>query len=296
MAPVLDPSIPQYFAPGDGERWTPALVGAARVNYTDAKLGINESRDIVITTPIVDGPVAGGLGARRAGRLRRPRPAETAAHVALFDPLPAAAAAPRKYAQWSKEFTGWIAQSQTIELLKSARTKVVSHPDESERDFRIRLQTTVREQRDEEIAKVRERYASRLGTLEDRRRRAEATVQREQEQATDSKMQTGVSVAATIFGALLGRKAMSASTLGRATTAARSASRIGRASQDVARAEAELQAVQTKQQELSHALEEEMHEIADRWDTSGDTLDRVVLKPKRNAIAVQLVALLWLPR
>ena len=98
------------------------------------------------------------------------------------------------------------------------------------------------------------------------------------------------------FGALLGRKAVSASTLGRATTAARSVSRIGRASQDVARAEAELQAVQTKQQELSHALEEEMHEIADRWDTSGDTLDRVVLKPKRNAIVVQLVALLWLPR
>ena len=173
---------------------------------------------------------------------------------------------------------------------------MVSQPDENERDFRIRLQTTIREQRDAEMAKVRERYASRLGTLDDRVRRAESAVQREQEQATESKLQTGVSVAATIFGALLGRKAISASTLGRATTAARSVGRIGRASQDVARAEADLGAVKSKHDELTAALNDELQAIADRWDASGDTLDRVVVKPKRGGVAVQLVALVWLPR
>jgi len=296
VAPVLDPSIPQYFAPGDGDVWTPALVGAARINYTDTKLGIDETRDVVITTPIVDGPVPvdwehGEPADFDVRGLQKHPP-----HVAAFDPLPAAATAARKYAQWSKDFGGWILQAQAIELLKSAKTKVVSHPDETERDFRIRLQTTVREQRDADMAKVRERYASRLSTLDDRLRRAESAVQKQQEQATESKLQTGVSVAATIFGALMGRSAISASTLGRATTAARSVSRIGRETQDVARAEADLGAVKAKHDEMTAALNEELQAISDRSDASGDTLDRVVVKPKRGGVAVQLVALVWLPR
>src|SRR5262249_13260018 len=33
-APVLDPAIQQYFAPGAGSTWVPAIVGAARIAYT----------------------------------------------------------------------------------------------------------------------------------------------------------------------------------------------------------------------------------------------------------------------
>ena len=73
-------------------------------------------------------------------------------------------------------------------------------------------------------------------------------------------------------------------------------SRIGRASQDVVRAEADLGAVKAKHDELTVALNDELQAIADRWDTSGDTLDRIVVKPKRGGVAVQLVALVWLPR
>ena len=188
-------------------------------------------------------------------------------------------------------------QSQTIELLKSPRTKSGLAPDEAERDFRIRLQTTLREQRDAEIAKVRERYASQLATLDDRLRRAETAVQREQEQATESKMQAGVSVAATIFGALLGRKAVSASTLGRATTAARGVGRIGRDVPGCRRARRPTsQAVRDKRDELIRALEEELQAIADRWDARDEPLERVLVRPKRGGVSVQLVALVWLPK
>ena len=75
-----------------------------------------------------------------------------------------------------------------------------------------------------------------MTTLQDRIRRAEQAVQVQSEQATGAKMGAAVSIGATIFGALLGRKAVSAGTLGRATTAARGMGRIGKESQDVARA------------------------------------------------------------
>ncbi len=292
---VLPPSIPQFFAPGDGHGWSPALVGAARVSYTDRKLGIDETRDVIVTTPILESAVAvdwehAEPATFTVGDLRK-----EAGRSAPFDPLPSAAASAKNYTQWSKDFAAWVGRSQAVELLRSVRANVVSVADESERDFRVRLETTLRERRDAELARVREKYASRMATAEDRLRRSETSVQREQEQATESKMQTGVSVAATIFGALLGRKAVSASTLGRATTAARGVGRMSRASQDVARAESDREAARSKRDELVAALEAELQTITSAWDARNEPLERVVVKPKRGGTSVQLVALVWLP-
>jgi hypothetical protein len=203
---------------------------------------------------------------------------------------------PRKYTGWTKDFGRWVARSQAIELWRSPRTKIVSDPDESERDFRIRLQTALREQRDAAMAKVRDRYASPLSTAEDRVRRAEAAVTREQEQASESKMQAGVSVAATIFGALLGRKAVSTSTLGRATTAARGYSRAGRAAQDVVRAEAELTALRAKRDALAEDLEHALDAIGEQWEANDAPLERVLVTPARGGVSVQLLALVWVPQ
>jgi hypothetical protein len=295
-APLLDPSIQQYYAPGEGTEWTPALVGAARVAYSDAKLKVDDSRDIVVITPIVDGPLPVDwehaepvdFTVRELGR--------EAGAATAFAPVPAAAANPRKYAAWTKDFTRWAAQSQAIELFRSPRASMTSAPGESERDFQVRLQTGMREQRDAEIAKVRQRYAPKLATLTEKIRRAETTVAREQEQATESKVQAGVSVAATIFGAILGRKAVSASTLGRATTAARGVGRIGRAAQDVERAKVEVAELQAKRDELTHTLEDELSAIGARWDAHHEPLERVVVRPKRGGVSVQLVALVWVPK
>jgi hypothetical protein len=183
-----------------------------------------------------------------------------------------------------------------LELLRSSDSTLTSHADESERDFRIRLQTVMREQRDREMTEVRDRFATKLDALSERLRRAQAAVQREEQQAGESKMQAGVSMAATIFGALLGRKAVSASTLGRATTTARGVSRVGREAQDVERAKAEVEALNEKREALTRTMDEELRGITDRWELRDAPLDRVLVKPKRGGTSVQLLALVWMPR
>jgi hypothetical protein len=293
---LLDPAIPQFFAPGTATRRSPALLGAARIAYSDAKLGLDEVRDILVVAPFTDGPVPVDWEHAEPAEFAMDQLTSEPQDSASFEPVPSAASMPKKYGQWTKDFTQWAGRSQTIELSRSPQTKLISAPDEGERDFRIRLDTSLREQRDAELARVRERYASRLATAEDRLRRAEAAVQREQEQASESKMQAGVSVAATIFGALLGRKAVSATTLGRATTAARGYGRVGRASQDVVRAEAEVTALREKRDQIAQALEQELQTISSRWDAREAPLERVVVKPKRGGVSVQLVALVWLPK
>ena len=55
-----------------------------------------------------------------------------------------------------------------------------------------------------------------------------------------------MSMGASILGAFLGRKTLSAGNIGRVTTAARSASRIGRESEDVERANENLDVLQQR--------------------------------------------------
>ncbi len=294
--PVLDPAIQQYFAPG-GDAYIPMVLGVARVSYSDAKLGLDETREIAVLTPIADGPVAVDWEhAEPSDFVVKDLLTSPEGPSATFAALPAAAAKPKSYATWEKDFSRWAAQSQSIELFKSPRAKVLSAPDESERDFRIRLGGDAREARDAALAKVRDKYAARLTAIHDRIRRAEQTVQVQSEQATGAKMSAAVSIGATIFGALLGRKAVSASTLGRATTAARGMGKVGREAQDVTRASENVTALTQQQIDLQAELESDLQAVSAEWDLSAEALERVLVKPKRGGVSVQLVALAWVPR
>ena len=88
--------------------------------------------------------------------------------------------------------------------------------NESERDFRVRLQEKAREQRDAAADKLRQKYAPKLAALQEQLRRAQAAVEREKDQARQQQMETALSFGTTLLGGFLGRKAVSVGSLGRA--------------------------------------------------------------------------------
>ena len=293
--PIVPPDVPQYFAPGTGDAWVPMLVGAARVSYTDAKLGLDETSDIVMWTPLTDGPVTADW--------EHAEPAEFGVDALLREPaaggtfaaLPPPAAKAKSYAAWAKAFTSWAGRSQSVELLRSPSTGVVSHPLEREADYRARVAHARREARDEAVTTIRDKYAPKLAALDEKVRKAGVAVQKEEQQASEQKMSTVVSVGASVLGAIFGRKVASVGNLGRVTTAARSVSRIGREAGDVARAKANEEAAAAQKQELADALDAELQAVQQTWNDDSEAFVRVVVKPKRGGLQVQLVALVWRP-
>jgi hypothetical protein len=271
------------------------LMGSARISYADSKLGLDETREVTLVTPIKNAAVAVNWDEAEPADFKVNDLTKTAPAGATFAPLSSAAAKPKNFLTWQKDFARWAAQTQSIELFKSSRATLLSAPDESERDFRIRLQTDAREARDAALTTVREKYASKMTALQDRIRRAEQTVQVQSEQATGAKMGAAVSVGAAIFGALIGRKAVSASTLGRATTAARGMGRISKEAQDVARAGENVAALKARLSDLETRLEDDLQAVTADWDLTNEPVERVLVKPKRGGVSVQLVALVWVP-
>jgi len=185
--------------------------------------------------------------------------------------------------------------NQKLELLKSPSTGEWSKPGESERDFRVRLQQTAREVRDAQVERLRQGYASKIAALQDRIRRAGLAVERESAQASQQKLQTAISFGTTLLGAFLGRKAVSVSTLGRATTAARGVSRSMKEQKDIARAQESVEALQGDLAALEAQLQSETEALEAKLDAQNEQLETIAIKPKKTNISVQLLGLAWAP-
>ena len=298
--PVLPPSVSQFFLPVRGSApagarlvYQPMLFGAAQVRFADPKAKVEASETLQAVTPVGDGPVAVDW-AQAADSPFTPGDLESEpAAGASFAPLPPTALKPKSYDAWQKAFVSWVYGLRKLSLFRSSALSLASNPGETEGDFRVRLQLAARERRDQAVAELREQYAKRLAQLQDRLRRAQDARDREQNQASTQKMQTAISFGATLLGALMGRKKVTTSTLGRATTAARGVGRTMKESEDVKRAAETVEGLQRQVAELEAELAAQAATIETTM-TAGP-LEKLEIAPKKTGIGVQVVALAWAP-
>ncbi len=300
--PMLPPDVPQYFVPLRGSKpdgselvYTPMLLGTSQIRFSDAKSGVDSTQEVTVLASIADGPVAVDWDRSTATDLVVADLEQNPEEDAQFLALPASAGKAKSYADWSKDFGGWLFRTQKVELFRSPSTKEVSTPDESERDFRVRLQQTGREQRDKGTEMLRQKYASKMTTLQERIRRAELAKEKQQAESRSSQVQAAISVGASILGAFLGRKTISASNIGRATTAIRSAGRVMKESQDVGAAEENVAALQQQLADLEAQFKAESDALAAASDPLNEKFETILIKPTKANIAVKLVALAWTP-
>jgi hypothetical protein len=294
--PVLPANIPEYFLSAvAAPEWRGVLYGSARIHYTDTKLGIDTVQDLHVTAPFSDGAVPVDWDNAEPAEARpEDLMQEAPAGNAAFASLPPAALDPKKYPAWTKDFGQWVMRAERLTVFSAPSVKLTSRAGESERDFRLRLSQSAREARDATVEKLRETYAGKMARLTQRVASAEEGVRREEDQASQQRTQTMVSFGATVLGALLGRKAVTASTLGRATTAVRGVGRSVKESQDVGRAKDRLATAQEELKSLEDELTEEIAAMG-AVDAAAVTVETIEIKPKRGGVDVRLVALAWMP-
>jgi hypothetical protein len=299
--PALPPGIQAFYLPVRGSAggrklvYQPKIIGAAKIALADSKTKVNTTLNKVYLTPITDSAIpvtwenAEEIAVPAADLEKNPQSG------ALFSDLPPAASQAKNYAVWNKDFINWLYATQEVTLLQSPSLKIVSQPGEDERDFRIRLGQTAREKRDEMTEALRKKYAPKIAALQERLRKAQAAAEKQEEQARQAKMQTALSIGATLLGAFTGRKALSSSNISRATSAVRKAGKIVEESGDVARASETIEALQNQIASLEAEFEAETAALAEKIDPLTEPLETISIKPKKTDILVQLVTLAWTP-
>lgn len=297
-APPMSPDVPQYFSPeafsAKDSILKAVVYAAANVRFVDPKSKLDVTKLVTLSAPIAEsGAVLVDWDNATAVDWSPEMLDAHGPERAHYAPLPAGALTAKNLAAWGKQFLVRVSSGEAIELLRSDVTGELSRPDEGERDFRERLQLSSRESRDRQLEALRKKYAPRIAALDERLRRAQQAVDRESEQASGQKLQTAISVGATLVGALFGRKMISVGNVGRATTAARGMGRAMKESEDVNRARETVDAIGGQRKQLEADLASETAALDAANDVLRETFEKISIKPKKTNVAPKLVAIVW---
>jgi hypothetical protein len=297
--PALAANIKEYFlAPEPGSRavrYRPMVIGLAKLHFVEGEVALDQWLSVGYLAPLSgDGSDALWDQATSVADLRS-RLAGLPDPGAAFDSLPGPALRAASYAGWGKSFSAYLYEKARATVLVCDALATTSAPAESIGDFRARLALKARERRDGQMAELRQKYAANFALIEEQIRRAAERVEREKSQLSQQKLQTAISVGATILGAFLGRKAVSVSNIGRATTAMRTAGRIGRESGDVDRANEGVEVLNQRLADLHVQFDAEIAALAAPVDPATISVRSVEVTPRKSDISVE-VALAWAPR
>jgi hypothetical protein len=300
--PALPPEIPQYYLPlrgatsaGSDLVYRAGVLAAATVNFVSTGSGASTSTRIRRIAEAPESALA--LNWEKATDLdttledldRQPYPGAT------FAPPPAAMTKLPSYRSWGSDFSDWAFRTQTAEVFKSPGFKETSNPGETEDDFRNRLQNAAQAQRAAQAERLQSQYAAKKATLEQRVLRAEQAKDREAEQSRGRKMQTAISLGATVLGAFFGTKRLGTGTIGRATTTMRDVSRSVDEAGDVKRAEESLTVIKQNLADLEAEEQAAIDALKSKMDPTSEEFEKVLMRPRKSDITVDSLGLVWMP-
>jgi hypothetical protein len=293
--PVVQHGVVERFVVASGSappHYRPHIGARVRTHFVDAKSGL----DLWQSGFYLASAGTSGPDWSQAAASAEPGPAlaDAPAAGATFDDAPATVLSARDHKRWAAALEDHVYRNVSLELPSCPALKLTGPAGMSEGEFRSRVALALREKRDAAVEALRKKYASRVGTLEDRERRALQKVEKEKAQASDKTLSTALSVGGSLLGALFGG-GRRGSAISKASSAARRVSSASKERADVAHAEADVEAVRSQLAALNAELEAEVARLESEFDPATIAIEAVSVKPRKADIAVEDMALVWVP-
>jgi len=273
-----------------GVRLTPALVARVRMLFDDTKADLRETVEWEAFVPVGDGDVDWGeaIAVDYDSRdLRREAP-DGAAYV-----LTGAAI---KNATWFRSATAdlknHLYREQTIALQANRGLKLYSRIDETSQAFVERCQDAANEAKDEETAKIRDRLAGKIDTIEVAIAKYDDRIEELQSDVRNRRNQDLISIGSSVLGSILGGR-NSTTTIAR--SAGRAATRGRSSAQRIRTIENRIDEKNMTIEDLEADLQEAVAEIDEDWNENAAAIEPIEISLEKNDISVDEVSLLWLP-
>ncbi len=210
-----------------------------------------------------------------------------------FSPLPHFIAESKNLKSLEKEFSNHLYHDKRITLYRYPSLKLESDLDESIQDFNVRAMDVLREEKEEAIEKLTQKFEKKRKIFEKRHARALQKLAKEEDDVSQNKSNALLSFGMTILDALTGRSAIKRSTTSRAGSTIRSMGKMYREKGDVERAQEKIVEIEEELYELEEALQEAIEEIDSAYTLDSYEMEKFFIKPRRSDIYDLELALLW---
>jgi hypothetical protein len=199
----------------------------------------------------------------------------------------------RDFKVLQRQLKEYLYHNEAITLFTCKSLKSESKPQESLRDFKVRLNDLLSEKKEEALEKLEARYQKKFQTLERRLERAVAKLEKEESDVSAKTTDTLLAVGMGIFGALFGKKALSSSTISKGARAIKSGGRVLKERDDVKAAARAIEKVQESIDEMQEELEDKMDTLEEKFLLENYEITPLKIKPRKMDIQVDSCFLLW---
>lgn len=292
--PIAPSGVQELFAPRQQPAtYEPKVLGKAKLHFVDAKNKVDTWRALALMASV--SPEGNAVWEEskeisdEISSLVKSPPAN-----ATFQELPAALLQLKQFALFGKSLSEYLYQKQTFDLMEAREAKMISQPDEKEADFRARVAENLKAKYQKDADAIRDRYQSKMRTLQDRIQRAQGVADEQKAQVWRRIFDTIISVGSTLLGAFLGRGVTKGS-ISQAGTSLKKAGRITKEREDVVRSEESLSSLQQQLKDYQSAMDQELARVLSAADPQAIAIDKTVIRPKKSDIDVDSVSLLWYP-
>ena len=299
--PTLPPPIIQYFIPveslGINKQskfyYRPEIIGVASLNFVDSKLGIDTTMELQVITPITNEPISVDWTNSKEIDINL-KNLQKKSEGSNFTELPLIASKAEKYDRWEKDFIDWLYKNQKLSLFKIKDLKEISKLGESESDFRNRIRTLIRENRDNNVEKLRQKYSSKIRNIQEKIQRAQYDVEIQQEQSNQQNINTAISIGGTLIGAFLGRK-VSRYSRNNSSSVMRRLAKTTKEKKDIQKAIRKRDLFQHQLIDLENEFKEEIAALDHKIRNSFEDLETITVRLAKKDISVKLISLVWIP-
>ncbi len=288
----LDPAAPwadDIGAASTSTRFEAGIVATVHLTYDDRYAGVNHDEvwEAVFFPlgPRFDPDAAHSVDYDE--RDLRPEAPDEATYVLPEAPLEAASF----FSDAARDLQNHLLRTRSVEVFKNPDLKLYSRVGEGQDEFVARCTSAAENAADDEIAKLKDRYETRIKRVKSQLVAAERRV-RELETDVEGRRQNELlSGAGDLLSVFLGGRRRSGG-IGRA---ARRRSETVRTQERLETAELKLNDKYTELQTIEDELTEDVLEITDKWDQAASNLESVEIGLEKSDIVVDEVAVVWIP-
>ena len=295
----VDPAAPWLSEAGadpNGNRWEAAMLARVMLRFEDARAGFthDDEYEAVLFPLLEQVDVSRAIDVDYDDRdLRSQAPAG-----AVYR-LPAAPVKQKAlFTRIERELLDFLVRSKSVEMLTNRELKLFGRPGETDEEFRARCAQVADQRADEETAKLRDRYESKVQTLRQQLLAAEDRVELLEVEAKGRRNEELMSTAGSILGGLLGgrsRGSILGSVVGRAGSVAGRRTRTQASGKRLDAASNKVEALQQQVDDLEQQAATEIAAIDAKWSRLADDVTTTPVSLKRTNAKIVHTALVWLP-
>ena len=208
----------------------------------------------------------------------------------FFESIPEFANSQQEFKKLGKDLHDFLYYNSKLKLKKNVELNIIQKPEESERDFQIRLLQVAREQRDAEVDMLKKKHSKQLDKLENKIRKLEFDLASDESDYQARKREEIVGAGESVLGFFLGSRRTST-----ATTAARRRRLTSKAKRTIAETKKEIVEAKKDVSELEEELRKAVEKIVEKYEKGIGRLNFEEFKPKRTDVKINLVSLAWQP-